>query len=176
MSGEAAGEGEEHSSREYISWLYGEADAVGAERKTAERDVVVEDEIGGRTTSAVTKRRIQRRAMSVVTTKTTISTRQHSVPVQDETDPEVTFKALSRATADVAMQSSRTTATRGGIAMASGRVTDWAQSLDIGLNTSTGTPTFGRGTYTPTIRGRGAMALSGSGRGIMRLDDQAISE
>ena len=62
--------------------------------------------------------------MSVVTTQRTISTRQHSVPVQDETDPEVTFKTLSRATAAVAKQSSRTTATRDGIAMASGRVTD----------------------------------------------------
>ena len=55
--------------------------------------------------------------------------------------------------------------------MASGRVTDWAQSLDIGLNTPTSTPTFRRGAFTPTMSGRGAMALSGSERGIMSLDD-----
>ena len=89
----------------------------------------------------------------------------------DETVSKVTFKTLSRATAAFAKLASRTTATRGGIAMASGRVTDWAQSLDIGLNMPTGTPTFGCEAFTPTIGGRGAMALSGSGRGIMRLDD-----
>ena len=55
--------------------------------------------------------------------------------------------------------------------MASGRFKDWAQRLDIGLNTPTSTPTFGHGAFKPTIRGRGAMALCGSGRGIMKLDD-----
>ena len=50
-------------------------DAVGAERMTAEPDIVMEDEIGGRTTSAVTKRRVQRGAMSVITSQRTISTR-----------------------------------------------------------------------------------------------------
>ena len=55
--------------------------------------------------------------------------------------------------------------------MPSGRVTDWTQSLDIGLDTLTRTPTFGREAFTPIISGRGAMALSGSGRCIMRLDD-----
>ena len=55
--------------------------------------------------------------------------------------------------------------------MASERVTDWAQSLDIGLNTHTSTPTFRRGTFTPTISGCGAMALFGSEQGIMKLDD-----
>ena len=104
--------------------------------------------------------------MSVITT---ISTRHNLV--EDETDPEVTFKTFPRATAVVAKPSSKTIATRGEIAMASGRVTDLAQSLDIGLNTPPGTPTFGRGAFTTTISGRGAMALSGSRRGIMRLDD-----
>ena len=80
--------------------------------------------------------------MSVVIIQRTISTRQHPVPVKDETDPEVTFKTLSRAIAAFAKQSSGTTATRGGTAMASDLVTDWAQSLDIGLNTSTSTPTL----------------------------------
>ena len=51
----------------------------------------------------------------------------------------MTFETLPRATADVAKPSGRTTVTRGGIAMASGRVTDWAQSLAIGLNTPTST-------------------------------------
>ena len=171
VSGGAAGEGEEHSSREDLSWLYGEADAVDAERKTAEQDVVVEDKISDRTTSAVTKRRVQRGALSVITTQMTISTRKDPVPVQEETDPEVTFKTLPRTTDVVAKPSSRITVTRGGIAMASRRVTDWAQSQDIGLNTPTSSPIFGRGACTPTISRRGAMALSGSGRGIMRLDD-----
>ena len=89
----------------------------------------------------------------------TISTRS----VENKTDPEVTFKTLPGATAAVAKPSSRTTATRGGIAMASGRVTDWDQGLDIGLNTPKSTPTFGRGAFTPIISGGGAMALSGSG-------------
>ena len=83
----------------------------------------------------------------------------------------MTFKTLSRATAAFAISPSRTTATRGGMAMASGRVTNWAQSLYVGLNTPVSTPTFGRGAFTPIIRGRGAVALSSSGRGIMRLDD-----
>ena len=93
-----------------------------------ELDVVVKDEIGDRTTSAVTKR-VQRGAMSAITTQRTISTQQH--PVEDETDPEVTFKTLPKATAVVTIPSSRTNATRGEIAIASGRVTDWAQCLDI---------------------------------------------
>ena len=97
----------------------------------------------------MTKRRVQRGALSVVTTQRTISTLQN--PVVDETDPEVTFKTLSRATAAVAKPASRTTATRGGIAMASERVKDWAQTVDIGLNTPTSTPTFGRRPFTPTI-------------------------
>ena len=168
VSGGAAGEGEERSSRADLWWLYGEADAIGAERRTAEPDVVAEDEIGGRT-SAVTKRRVQRRAVSVITTMRTISTRQN--PVEDETDPEVTFETLSAPTAVVAKPSSRTTVTRGEIAMASGRVTDWAQSLDTGLNTPTSIPTFGRGAFTPTISVRGAMVVSGSGRGIIKLDE-----
>ena len=121
MDEEGAGE-EERSSREDLPWLYGEADVVGTERRTEEPDVVVDDEIGGRTTSAVTKRRVQRGALSVIATRRTISTRQH--PVEDETDPEVAFKTLSRATAAVTKPSSRKTVTRGGIAMASGRVTD----------------------------------------------------
>ena len=130
---------------------------------------VVEDGVGGRPTSAISRRRVQRGALSVITTQRTISTRQH--PVVDETDPEVTFKTLSRAKAAAAKPSSRTTATRGGIAMASGRVTDWAQCLDIGLNTPTSTPTFGRGAFTPTGSGRGALVLSGSGRDIMKFED-----
>ena len=105
--------------------------------------------------------------MSVITTQRTISTRQR--PVEDET--EVKFKTLTRPTAAVAIPCSRTTATGGGIAMASERATDWAQSLDNGLNTPTSTPTFGRGAFTPNISGRGAMALSGSGRGIIKFDD-----
>ena len=81
------------------------------------------------------------------------------------------FETLPRGTAAVAKPSSITTATRGGISMASGRVTDWTQSLDTVLSTPTSTPIFGRGAFTPIISERGAMALSGSGRGIMRLDD-----
>ena len=107
--------------------------------------------------------------MSTITSQRTISTRQN--PVVNETDPEVTFKTLPRATAAVAKQLRRTTAARGEIAMASGRVTDWAQIIDIGLNTPTSIRPFERGAFTLTISGRGAMALSGSGRGIMRLDD-----
>ena len=63
-------------------------------------------------------RRVQRGALSVVTTQRTISTRQH--PVEGETYPAVTFKTLPRATAAAAKPWSRTTATRGGIAMTSG--------------------------------------------------------
>ena len=170
MNEEEAGEEEDNNSKPKLSWLYGQAmmTDVGAELGIEEPDVV-ENGVGGRPTSVVRKRRVQRGALSVVTTQRMISARQH--PVVDETDPEVTFKTLSRATAAVAKQSSRTNVTRGPIAMASGRVTDWAQSLDIGLNTPTSTPTFGRGAFTPTISGRGTIALSGSGRGIMRLDD-----
>ena len=102
--------------------------------------------------------------MSAITTQRTISTRQN--PVEDDTDPEVTFKTLPRTTAVVAKHSSRTTVTRGEWP----RLPDVLQiglSLDIGLNTPTSIPTFGRGPFTPTISGRGAMTLSGSGRGIM---------
>ena len=61
--------------------------------------------------------------------------------------------------------------------MASGRPTDWAQSLTIGLNMPTSAPTFGRGAFTPTISGRRAMSLSGSGRvlnvdGLLRKYDE----
>ena len=114
-------------------------------------------------TSVISKKRVQRGALSIITTPMTISTRQH--PVEDEMDPEVTFKTLLRATAAVAKPWTRTTATRGGIAMASGRVTDWAHSLGIGLITPTSTPTFGRGAFTPITSGRSAMPLSGSESG-----------
>ena len=107
--------------------------------------------------------------LSVITTQRTISTGQH--PVEDETDPEVTFKTLPGVTTDVVKPSSRRTAIRGGIAMASGRATEWAQSLDIGLNTPARAQTCLRGAFTATIEMRGAIALSGSGRGIMKLDD-----
>ena len=111
-------------------WPFVKADDMAAGQRTEELDVV-DDGIGDRPTSAISRRRVQRGALSLITTRRTISTRQHPVPVQDETDPQVTFKTLSRATAAIAKQTSRTTATRGGIAMASGRVTDWAQSLHI---------------------------------------------
>ena len=171
VSGGAAGEDAERSSTADLSRFYGEVmtTSVGAELRTEEPNAV-EDEIGDGLTSAVTKRRVQQGALSAITAQRTIATRQH--PVNDETDPDVTFKTLPRATAVSAKPSSRKTATRGGIVMISGRVTDWAQGLDIGLNTSTRTPTFGRGVFTPIISWRGAMALSGSGRDIMRLYDQ----
>ena len=51
---------------------------------------VVDDGIGDRPTSAISRRRVQREALSVITTPRTISTRWH--PVVDETDPEVTLK------------------------------------------------------------------------------------
>ena len=148
---------------------FAKADAVAAGQTPEEPDVG-ENGINSRPTSVISKKRVQREALSIIITRRTISTRQH--PVEDEIDPEVTFKTLPRATtAAVAKPWTRTTATRGGIAMASGRVTDWAHSIDIGLITPTSTPTFGRETFTPITSGRGAMPLSGSGRGLMRLDD-----
>ena len=117
VSGGGAGEGEERSTTADLSCLFRETDAGAAEQRTEEPDVV-EDGIDGRTTSVISRRRVRRGALSVFTTQRTISTRQH--PVEDETDPGVTFKTLQRATAAVAKPWSRTTATRGGIAIASG--------------------------------------------------------
>ena len=76
VSGGAAGEGEERKSRAELSCLYEEADAVGAELRTSLPDVVVQHEIGDRMTSVVTKGRVQRGAMSIITTQRTISTRR----------------------------------------------------------------------------------------------------
>ena len=76
VSGGAAGEGEKGKSRADLSCLYEEVDAVGAQLRTSESDVVVQDEIGGRMTSVVTKGRVQRGAMSIITTQRTISTRR----------------------------------------------------------------------------------------------------
>ena len=76
VNGGAAGEGEERKSRADFSCLYEEADAVGAERRTSEPDVVVQDEIGCRMTSVVTKRRVHRGAMSIITTQRMIPTRR----------------------------------------------------------------------------------------------------
>ena len=91
MDEEGAGEEEDNNSTPKLSWLYGRTimTDVDAELGTEEPDVI-EDGVSGRSTSVMTKRRVQRGALSVITTQRTISTRQH--PVVDETDPEVTFK------------------------------------------------------------------------------------
>ena len=80
-------------------WPFAKTDDMAAGQRTEEPDVV-DDGIGDRPTSAISRRRVQRGALSVITTQRTISTRQH--PVVDETDPEMTFKTLSRATVVVA--------------------------------------------------------------------------
>ena len=129
---EGAGEEENVNHTARLLYPFGEGDAVAAGQRTEEPDVV-ENGVDGRPTSVISRRRVQREALSIITIQRTISTRQH--PVEDETDPKVTFKTLPRATVAVAKPWSRTTATRGGIATVSGRVTDWAQTLDIGLNT-----------------------------------------
>ena len=106
MDDEGAGEEEDNNPTAKLLWPLGKADAVAAGRRTEESDVV-EDGVCDKSTSVISRRRLQRAAMSVITTERTISTRQH--PVEDETDPEVTFKSLPRATAAVAKPSSRTT-------------------------------------------------------------------
>ena len=50
------------------------------------------------------------------------------------------------------------------------------QSLDVGYDTPTGKSTFGHSVFTPTISGRGALALAGSGRGIVKLDEPSYIE
>ena len=71
VSGGGAGEGEERSTTAYLSCPFGMADAVAAGQRTEEPDAV-EDEIGGELTSAVTKRSVQRGALSVITTQRTM--------------------------------------------------------------------------------------------------------
>ena len=85
-----------HAVRLLLS--FGEADAVATKQRTEEPDVV-DDGIGDRPTSVISKRRVQRGVMSAITTQRTTSTRQH--PVEDKTDPKVTFKTLLRAAAAV---------------------------------------------------------------------------
>ena len=116
------GEEEKSSSTGYILWRYGTADAVAAGRRTEEPDVVKENDVAGRPTYVISKRRVQLGSVNAITTQRTISTREHLV--EDETDPEMTFKTLPRTTAAVALLSSRMSATRDGINMASGRATD----------------------------------------------------
>ena len=65
----------------------------GDELRVNDRDVVENDEAGDRPISVVTKRRVERGSMSAITTQRAISTRQHSV--DEEADPEVTFKKTS---------------------------------------------------------------------------------
>ena len=70
------GEGgeEESNCTQDILWPYGMAMMTdgGAELSTNEPDVVENDEAGGRRTSVVTKGKVQRGAVSVVTTQRTI--------------------------------------------------------------------------------------------------------
>ena len=73
-------------------WHFAKADAVAAEQRTEEPDVV-DDGICDRPTSVISRRRVRRAALSIIITQRTISTRQH--PVEDETDPEVTFKTTN---------------------------------------------------------------------------------
>ena len=112
MDEEGAGEEEDNNSTPKLPWRYGQVmmTDVRAEQGMEEPDFA-EDGVSGRQTSAISRRRVQREALSVITTQRTISMRRH--PVVDETDPEMTFKTLSRATAAVVKPSSRTTATRG---------------------------------------------------------------
>ena len=110
MDEEGAAEEEDINHTARLLCPFGEVDAVVTGQRTEEPDVV-EDGVHGRPKSVISRIRVQRGALSVIITQRTISTRQH--PVEDEIDPEVTFKTLSKATAGVAKPSSRTIATRG---------------------------------------------------------------
>ena len=105
------GAGKEYSNRTPVHlWPFAKADAVASGQRTKEQDVG-DDGVGDRPTSVISRRRVQRGALSVITTQRKISTRQH--PVENETHPELTCKTLPMAIAAVVKPSSRTTATRG---------------------------------------------------------------
>ena len=107
MDDEGAAEKEDINNTARLLCPLGEACAVAVGQRTKKPDVV-EDGIDVSSKSLISRMGVQRGAMSIITTQRTISMRQH--PVEDETDPEVTFKKLTRAAAAVAKPSSRTTA------------------------------------------------------------------